>query len=122
MILGVCHRISQAKNGEPRNNSLISIEATRRNVPELGTVKFDGLPFDAGQQDSPAFDALIASEKALAVEHAVLEFNFGKHYNITDDAEWATLLPPHKGRVKLGIPPEEFDVGLFGYLACLEPI
>ncbi|KAJ7227603.1 hypothetical protein B0H12DRAFT_1030340 [Mycena haematopus] len=58
----------------------------------------------------------------LAVEHAVLDFNFGKHYNITDDAEWATLLPPHNGRIKLGTPPEEFDVGLFSDLACLETI
>ncbi|KAJ6559926.1 hypothetical protein B0H19DRAFT_945162 [Mycena capillaripes] len=58
----------------------------------------------------------------LPVEHAVLDFIFGKHYNITDDAEWATLLPPHSGRVRLGMPHEEFNVGLFSDLACLENI
>ncbi|KAJ6476100.1 hypothetical protein C8R45DRAFT_370142 [Mycena sanguinolenta] len=58
----------------------------------------------------------------LPVEHAVLDFNFAKHYNITDDAEWATLLPPHSGRVRLGMAQEEFDVGLFSDLACLENI
>ncbi|KAJ7264755.1 hypothetical protein C8J57DRAFT_1069776 [Mycena rebaudengoi] len=56
------------------------------------------------------------------VKLAVLDFNFGKHYNITDNDEWATLVPPHNGRIKLGIPPEEFDVGLYSDLTCLDTI
>ncbi|KAF7357318.1 hypothetical protein MSAN_01327400 [Mycena sanguinolenta] len=69
-----------------------------------------------------AFDVPFASEMPLPVEHAVLHFNFAKHYNITDDAEWATLLPANNGRIKLGVAQEEFDVGLFSDLACLENI
>ncbi|KAJ6483143.1 hypothetical protein C8R45DRAFT_830520 [Mycena sanguinolenta] len=58
----------------------------------------------------------------LQVEHAVLDFIFEKHYNITDNAEWATLLPPHNGRVRVGILEQEFNVGMFSDLGCLENI
>ncbi|KAJ7806424.1 hypothetical protein B0H14DRAFT_2875704 [Mycena olivaceomarginata] len=68
----------------------------------------------------PAFDAPLASEAPLAVQHAALEFAFGKHYNITADAEWDTLLPPHGAQITLG--SEEFDVGLFSDLGCLQTI
>lgn len=68
----------------------------------------------------PAFDAPLASEAPLAVQHAALEFAFGKHYNITADAEWDTLLPPHGAQITL--ESEEFDVGLFSDLGCLQTI
>ncbi|KAF8190965.1 hypothetical protein K438DRAFT_1831049 [Mycena galopus ATCC 62051] len=58
----------------------------------------------------------------LSVEHAAFVFDFGRHYNITADAEWSSLLPPHSGRVRLGGTNEELDVGLYSDLGCLDTI
>ncbi|KAF8183577.1 hypothetical protein K438DRAFT_1724535 [Mycena galopus ATCC 62051] len=68
------------------------------------------------------FDGPLPSEIPLPVKHAALEFNFGQHYHITNDAEWASLLPTHSGRVRLGAANEQFDVGMYSDLACLDTI
>ncbi|KAF7358518.1 hypothetical protein MVEN_00902700 [Mycena venus] len=64
----------------------------------------------------------LPSELPLTVNAATLEFIFGKHYNIVDGAEWATLIPPNSGRVRLGADQEEFDVGMYTDLQCLDTI
>ncbi|KAJ7019564.1 hypothetical protein C8F04DRAFT_1141328 [Mycena alexandri] len=66
-------------------------------------------------------DTPFTFELPVAVEHAVLEFkDTDAHYDLFDDRSWASLVPAHQGRVKLGSPPQEFDVGLFSDLACLD--
>ncbi|KAJ7302446.1 hypothetical protein DFH08DRAFT_945649 [Mycena albidolilacea] len=67
-------------------------------------------------------NAPLPSELPLTVGDATLEFIFGKHYNITNDAEWATLIPPNQGRVRLGAEEEEFDVAMYTDLQCLDTI
>ncbi|KAJ7187310.1 hypothetical protein C8R46DRAFT_1025187 [Mycena filopes] len=72
-------------------------------------------------------NAPLPSELPLTVNPAVLEFVFGVHYNITNAAEWATLVPPHQGRVRLPVNGEEeeegeFDVGMYTDLRCLDTI
>ncbi|KAJ7487018.1 hypothetical protein FB451DRAFT_775893 [Mycena latifolia] len=62
----------------------------------------------------------LPSELPLTVDNAVLEFVFGQHYNIENDTDWATLTPPHYGRVKLG--EQEFDVGMYSDMECLDTI
>ncbi|KAJ7457448.1 hypothetical protein FB451DRAFT_1372565 [Mycena latifolia] len=42
------------------------------------------------------------SELPLSMAAATLKFIFGQHYKISNETEWATLVPPHHGRVKLG--------------------
>ncbi|KAJ7110770.1 hypothetical protein C8R43DRAFT_1139219 [Mycena crocata] len=64
----------------------------------------------------------LASELPISVGAATLEFVFGKHYNIENDTEWATLIPPHSGRVKLGEMQQEFDVAVYTDLQCLDTI
>ncbi|KAF8190960.1 hypothetical protein K438DRAFT_2018415 [Mycena galopus ATCC 62051] len=68
------------------------------------------------------FDSPLALEMPLLVEPAAFVFDFGKHYNIAADEEWASLIPPHKGHVRLGVSRQEFDVGLYSDLACLDTI
>ncbi|KAJ7127867.1 hypothetical protein C8R44DRAFT_778931 [Mycena epipterygia] len=63
-----------------------------------------------------------ASELPLSVGAATLEFIFGKHYNIANETEWATLIPPNHGRVRLGAAQEEFDVAMYTDLECLDTI
>ncbi|KAJ7605368.1 hypothetical protein DFH06DRAFT_258843 [Mycena polygramma] len=78
------------------------------------------------RQTSSAYASLdngpLPSELPLTVGAATLEFVFGRHYNITHDAEWATLIPANHGRVKLGAAQEEFDVGMYTDLRCLDTI
>ncbi|KAJ7440293.1 hypothetical protein B0H11DRAFT_545345 [Mycena galericulata] len=70
---------------------------------------------------STSFDERpLPSELPLSLRAATLEFIFGKHYNIIDDAAWGTLVPPNRGRVKLG--EQEFDVGMYTDLECLDTI
>ncbi|KAJ7661183.1 hypothetical protein B0H17DRAFT_327998 [Mycena rosella] len=64
----------------------------------------------------------LVSELPLSVRDANLEFIFGKHYDIANDAEWATLIPSNHGRVKLGEAQQEFDVGMYTDLECLDTI
>ncbi|KAJ6632223.1 hypothetical protein B0H10DRAFT_1937891 [Mycena sp. CBHHK59/15] len=64
----------------------------------------------------------LASELPISIGPATLEFIFGKHYNIADEAEWATLIPPNQGRVKLGHPRQEFDIAMYSDLRCLDTI
>ncbi|KAJ7696863.1 hypothetical protein B0H14DRAFT_3039899 [Mycena olivaceomarginata] len=63
----------------------------------------------------PAFDAPLASEAPLANSPSET-----LQHHITADAEWDTLLPPHGAQITLG--SEEFDVGLFSDLGCLQTI
>jgi len=71
----------------------------------------------------PARDAPLASELPLSVEPAILEFISEQHYHIENDSEWATLVPAHGARVRLGASPrEEWDVALFSDLACLDVV
>ncbi|KAJ7457394.1 hypothetical protein FB451DRAFT_1047399, partial [Mycena latifolia] len=58
----------------------------------------------------------------LSVGSATLEFISGKHYNIANASEWATLVPPHHGRVKLGSPQQEFDIAIYSDIECLDTI
>ncbi|KAJ7881918.1 hypothetical protein B0H13DRAFT_930899 [Mycena leptocephala] len=78
------------------------------------------------RQTSSAYASLdngpLPSELPLTVRAATLEFIFGKHYNIVNDAEWATLIPPNRGRVRLGAGQEEFDVAMYTDLQCLDTI
>ncbi|KAJ7302454.1 hypothetical protein DFH08DRAFT_977874 [Mycena albidolilacea] len=64
----------------------------------------------------------LPSELPLAVGAVTLEFIFGKHYNIVNDAEWATLIPSNHGRVRLGVDQKEFDVAMYTDLQCLDTI
>jgi hypothetical protein len=65
-------------------------------------------------------DRALPSELPLSVGAATIEFIFGKHYNIANPAEWATLIPPNQGRVTLG--EQEFDVAMYTDLQCLDTI
>ncbi|KAJ7654238.1 hypothetical protein B0H17DRAFT_886955, partial [Mycena rosella] len=58
----------------------------------------------------------------ISLGTATLEFLFGKHYNIANDADWATLVPSNHGRVRLGAAQEEFDVAMYTDLECLDTI
>ncbi|KAJ6535096.1 hypothetical protein B0H19DRAFT_1383331 [Mycena capillaripes] len=80
------------------------------------------------RQTSNAYASLdngpLPSELPLTVGAATLEFVFGKHYNIVNEAEWATLIPANRGRVRLGLgdAKEEFDVAMYSDLECLDTI
>ncbi|KAJ7242467.1 hypothetical protein C8J57DRAFT_1142485 [Mycena rebaudengoi] len=66
-------------------------------------------------------DTPFTSELPVAVEHAVLQFKAADgHYDLFDDLNWAALVHAHQGRVRLGSPQQEFEVGLFSDLACLD--
>ncbi|KAJ7203062.1 hypothetical protein GGX14DRAFT_369707, partial [Mycena pura] len=58
----------------------------------------------------------------LSVEPAILEFISEERYHIENDTEWATLVPAHRARVRLGAPPQELGVALFSDLACLDVV
>ncbi|KAJ7901281.1 hypothetical protein B0H13DRAFT_1622141, partial [Mycena leptocephala] len=58
----------------------------------------------------------------LTIGVATLEFIFGQHYNIADEAEWATLIPANHSRVRLGADLQEFDVAMYTDLQCLATI
>ncbi|KAJ4474869.1 hypothetical protein J3R30DRAFT_618101 [Lentinula aciculospora] len=70
----------------------------------------------------------VASELPMTVNHAVLNFLFAQHYEITNDSEWATLIPSKGGRVHLPSterPPSSgnnFEVALYHDLHCLDVI
>ncbi|KAJ6517136.1 hypothetical protein DFH09DRAFT_1195508 [Mycena vulgaris] len=64
----------------------------------------------------------LPSELPFSVGSATLEFLFAKHYNIANDTEWATLIPPNHGRVRLGAEQQEFDVAIYTDLQCLDTI
>lgn len=66
-------------------------------------------------------DTPFTFELPVTVEHAVLQFKAADgHYDLFNDLNWAALVPAHQGRVKLGSPQQEFEVGLFSDLACLD--
>ncbi|KAF9461368.1 hypothetical protein BDZ94DRAFT_1263860 [Collybia nuda] len=67
-------------------------------------------------------DSPLASELPISVSAVTLKFLFGKHYDITKDEEWATLVPENHGRVRLGSAQQEFDVALYSDLQCLDTI
>jgi hypothetical protein len=64
----------------------------------------------------------LRTELPLTVGPATLEFIFGQHYNIANEAEWATLIPANHGRVRLGADLQEFDVAMYTDLQCLATI
>lgn len=64
----------------------------------------------------------LASELPISLDTVALMFQFGKHYDISKDAEWATLIPSNRGRVRLGSPQQEFDIALYSDLQCLDTI
>ncbi|KAF7295719.1 hypothetical protein MIND_01112400 [Mycena indigotica] len=72
---------------------------------------------------TPADIALAATvpQLPLTVQPATLKFVFGEHYNITKPEEWASLIPPHDGRVRLG-EGAEFGVGMYQDMRCLDVI
>ncbi|KAJ6458059.1 hypothetical protein C8R47DRAFT_1203310 [Mycena vitilis] len=77
--------------------------------------------FDASRTDHD-FEPALASELPLSVNHQTFKFIFGKHYDLVNDTEWASLIPPFNGNVKLASPPQEFGVGMFSDLHCLDAI
>ncbi|KAJ6632227.1 hypothetical protein B0H10DRAFT_1723479, partial [Mycena sp. CBHHK59/15] len=58
----------------------------------------------------------------MSVGLATLEFIFGPYYNIANANEWATLLPPNQGRVRLGSAQQEFDIAMYTDLQCLDTV
>ncbi|KAJ7193092.1 hypothetical protein GGX14DRAFT_479101 [Mycena pura] len=77
--------------------------------------------------DYAALDFPLSSELPLAVTPAVMQFRFAQHYNITVAEEWATLIPPRRGHVRLlrgdaEAEPVEYGVGMYADLACLDTI
>ncbi|KAJ7776912.1 hypothetical protein DFH07DRAFT_877083 [Mycena maculata] len=63
-----------------------------------------------------------ASELPLSVGSTVFTFVFGKQYHYENDTEWATLIPPYHGHVKLGSPQLEFGVAMYSDLQCLDTV
>ncbi|KAJ6590668.1 hypothetical protein DFH09DRAFT_976151, partial [Mycena vulgaris] len=70
----------------------------------------------------PIDEPPLASELPLSVRPAVLKFVFGEHYHYENDTEWATLVPPHHGHVKLGSSQLEFGVAMYSDLQCLDTV
>ncbi|KAJ3787222.1 hypothetical protein GGU11DRAFT_743395 [Lentinula aff. detonsa] len=69
----------------------------------------------------------LTSELPLTVNPAVLNFLFAQHYEITNDSEWATLLPNKGSRVRLPSKQQrsmedDFEVALYHDLHCLDVI
>jgi hypothetical protein len=92
----------------------------------LHTVKPESIALSAGGPNisfSASFDNKpLRTELPLTVGPATLEFIFGQHYNIANEAEWATLVPANHGRVRLGADLQEFDVAMYTDLQCLATI
>ncbi|KAJ3776388.1 hypothetical protein FB446DRAFT_307696 [Lentinula raphanica] len=68
----------------------------------------------------------LASELPVTLNPVVLNFLFAQHYDITNDIEWATLIPDRGTHVHLPLPlhhpSQEFEVALYHDLHCLDVI
>ncbi|KAJ7101440.1 hypothetical protein B0H15DRAFT_816104 [Mycena belliarum] len=98
-------RIALSEPLHPRYPSKFPFALKRLGLPQIAS-SFTGAP--------------LPSELPLSLAPAALEFVFGMHYNIENTTEWATLVPPNHGRVRLA--GAEYDIAMYRDLECLDTI